>query len=165
MNMGQVNNFSPQSKVWIYQSSRPFTENEIGILNNKLQLFAQQWTAHNQQLNAIGKVIEDRLILLMVDETHSNASGCSIDSSVHFIKSLEKEFNVDLFDRTLVNYIADNNLQTTKLNELNDLVNNGIIKNNTLVFDPLIKTKSEFDTRFRIPLDNSWMKEFIGWEI
>lgn len=83
-------NYSPDSKVWIYQSSRPFTEEEISAINDQLAIFTKQWTAHNAQLQAQGNIIEDRLILLIVDETHTAASGCSIDTSVHFIKSLEK---------------------------------------------------------------------------
>ena len=64
-------NYSPDSKVWIYQSSRPFTEEEIIAINDQLAIFTKQWTAHNAQLQAQGNIIEDRLILLIVDETHT----------------------------------------------------------------------------------------------
>lgn len=161
--MKNENNFSPASKVWIYQSTRPFTGDEILKINEKLHLFTSQWTAHNAQLNALGYVIEDRIILLMVDETHSSASGCSIDSSVHFIKSLEKELDVNLFDRTIFNYWLKDKLYSARLNELEQLIYTGIITKDTNVFDPLVNTKSEFDTQFKLPLRTSWMKNFAGF--
>ena len=98
-----MENFSPQSKVWVYQSSRPFSDSEIIALNNKLKQFSVQWTAHNQQLLASGNVMYDRFIVLMVDESQTMASGCSIDTSVHFIKQLEQDYKIELFNRTIVN--------------------------------------------------------------
>ena len=161
--METENNFSPQSKVWIYQSTRAFDEQEIKWLNEQLSIFAKQWTAHNAQLKAIGKVVEDRIILLMVDETQASASGCSIDSSVHFIKSLEKTLEVNLFDRSLFNYILDDKIYSASLNQLEELVDSGVINQNTIVYDPLVKTKSDFDAQFKLPISNSWMKSFAGF--
>lgn len=153
--------FSPQSKVWIYQSSRPFSESEIKMLNEKLQAFAAQWTAHNQQLHAGAKVLEDRFILLMVDETNSEASGCSIDKSVHFMKELEKQMHISLFDRMLVNYRLGDSLQTTNLENLVALYNSGSVNGDTEVYNPLVQTKKELDESFVMPLNYSWMKQFV----
>lgn len=153
--------FSPQSKVWIYQSSRPFSESEIKMLNEKLQAFAAQWTAHNQQLHAGAKVLEDRFILLMVDETNSEASGCSIDKSVHFMKELEKQMHISLFDRMLVNYRLGDSLQTTNLENLVALYNSGSVNGDTEVYNPLVQTKKELDESFVMPLNYSWVKQFV----
>lgn len=154
-------NYSPDSKVWIYQSSRPFTEEEISAINDQLAIFTKQWTAHNAQLQAQGNIIEDRLILLIVDETHTAASGCSIDTSVHFIKSLEKKFNVDLFDRTLVNFYRDGTLSSVHLQDLPELFAAHVINEETMVIDPLVNSKATFDTNFKTALGNSWMKNFL----
>ncbi|MBC8047253.1 MAG: ABC transporter ATPase [Fimbriimonadaceae bacterium] len=154
-------NFSSKSKVWIYQSSRPFTESEIDTLNNNLSAFTKQWTAHNNQLHAAGKVLEDRFILLMVDETHAGASGCSIDKSVHFIQSIEKELNIELFNRMLVNYKTGDKIITTELSGLNELHTSGEIQDDTLFYNPLVQTKKELDEIFITPLHNSWVKQFV----
>jgi len=154
-------NFSPDSKVWIYQSSRPFSIDEIKELNLLLSVFAKQWTAHNAQLNAEGTVIEDRLIMLIVDESHTAASGCSIDTSVHFIKSVEKKFGIDLFDRTLVNFYHDGSLSSTHLQELPKLYAQKLLNEDTLVLDPLVNSKSSFDVNFKTTIGNSWIKNFL----
>ena len=41
----------------------------------------------------------NRFIILIVDESHAGASGCSIDKSVHFMQQLEQEYGINLFDR------------------------------------------------------------------
>ena len=155
------NNFSPDSKVWIYQSSRPFSADEINELNAMLSVFAKQWTAHNAQLKAEGIIIEDRLIMLIVDESQTAASGCSIDTSVHFIKSLEKKFGIDLFDRTLVNYYHDGSLFSTHLQDLPNLYATNVLSEDTAVLDPLVNSKSAFDANFKTTLGNSWINNFL----
>lgn len=159
--MENDNNFSPYSRVWIYQSSRPFTGQEITRLNEQLRIFAKQWTAHNAQLKAEARVIEDRIIMLMVDETNTAASGCSIDTSVNFIKSLEKQFGVELFNRNLVNFIKDDSLSTAHLQDLPDMYSSHLLEMDTLVIDPLVTTKLQFDSGFKTPLGKSWMKDFL----
>jgi hypothetical protein len=44
--------FSPQSKVWIYQSNRQFTPTEVIEIQQKLDDFTAQWQAHGHQLKA-----------------------------------------------------------------------------------------------------------------
>ena len=156
-----MQNFSPQSKVWIYQSSRPFTESEIVEINNKLKHFTVQWTAHNKQLLATGNVMYDRFIVLMVDESHTMASGCSIDTSVHFIKQLEQDYAIDLFNRTIVNVEINGLIQTISLDELSTKFKSGEINASTMVFDPLVQQKRDFDKGFKIPLAESWMMNLI----
>ncbi|MBC8172451.1 MAG: ABC transporter ATPase [Chitinophagales bacterium] len=153
--------FTPEAKVWVYQSSRGFTADEIHRLNKQLAAFAKQWTAHNNQLHAAGKVIEDRFILLMVDTAVNDASGCSIDKSVHFIKSLESELHVDLFNRTIVNYKIRDKIHTTTISQLQELISAGEINNETPTYNSLVQTKKEFDEEFITPLRHSWLKQFV----
>lgn len=150
----QLSQFSPDSKIWIYQSARPFNDDEIELLNRQLVSFAKQWTAHNMQLHATGFVYKDRVVVLMVDESKTEASGCSIDKSVHFIKELEQQFNTGFFDRMLVNYFVGEELKTITLHELKRLTAE------TIVIDPLVQTKKEFDERFISPVKNTWMLQY-----
>ncbi|MGN6639512.1 MAG: ABC transporter ATPase, partial [Mucilaginibacter sp.] len=91
--------FSEHSRVWIYQSNRELTDNETSRLLDLLNKFAAEWTAHNHQLKAKAEIRYNRFIVLIVDESQAGASGCSIDKSVNFLKGLEQEFGISLFDR------------------------------------------------------------------
>lgn len=156
-----MHTFSPQSKVWVYQSSRPFTADEETTLNGALAQFTQQWTAHNQQLKAIGEVRNNRFIILMVDETQATASGCSIDKSIHFIKEIENHFGVELFNRLLVSYQTNGIVNTTNVNQLQSLFTSGQISNDTLVFNTLVATKEQLDKQWQQPIGQTWMKRYL----
>lgn len=156
-----ISTFAPESKVWMYQSSRPFTAAEITEINTRLSAFAEQWTAHNKQLQAAGFVMLDRIIVLMVDESKTMASGCSIDTSVHFIQSLEKQYHIDLFDRMLVNYFDGEQWHTTHLHNLRDNMQSGAITPETPVVNPLVQTRSAFMEGSIVPARDCWIGDFL----
>jgi len=154
-------NFSDQSRVWIYQSNRTLTEEESEKIQLQLDQFSQQWSSHSRQLKAAGKVIERSFILLMADESLAGASGCSIDSSVHFVKSLQQEFGLDLFDRMNFAFQGENGVEIADRTTFEDLYKSGKINDSTPVFDTLVKTKKDFETVFIKPLSESWHHRFV----
>mgnify|MGYP001155618576 FL=1 len=87
------------SRVWIYLSDRLFTQEESEIILTEVDAFVSSWKAHQKSLNASGTLILNRFLILAVDENTEAASGCSIDSSVNFVKSIGLRFGVDFFNR------------------------------------------------------------------
>ena len=91
--------FSEQSRVWIYQSDKELSDEQADQLLQQCNDFASEWTAHNHQLKAKAEIRYNRFLILIVDESQAGASGCSIDKSVNFMKRLEQQFGINLFDR------------------------------------------------------------------
>ena len=92
------------ARVWIYQANRSFTEAELEAIKEKLATFIEQWTAHGADLKASFDIKYKRFITIGLDQQLNAATGCSIDTSVHFIQQLEKEYEVDLMDKMNVSY-------------------------------------------------------------
>lgn len=150
------------ARVWIYQSNRPFSANEQVTMRVQLQDFAEQWTSHNRDLLAGAEVFHDRFIVLMVDEGQADASGCSIDKSVAFIKYLQANYEVDLFDRMLFSYLdEEGTVHTAPRSVFAQLYAAGTIHDETRVFDTLVATKGAFDAGFIKPLGQSWHRRMV----
>ena len=154
--------FSPASKIWIYQSNRELNETETEKVQALLNQFASSWTAHNQQLKAAAQVIYNRFIVLLVDESEAGASGCSIDKSVHFMKALEQEFNIDLFDRFNTAYLKGDQILSAGREEFERLLKEGIVTNETVVFNNLVANYQDFKTKWQVPLKDSWHARVFG---
>lgn len=153
---------APESRVWIYQSDRPFTEAESVQIEQLLRTFASRWVSHNRALRAASGLLHNRFVVLAVDERQAGASGCSIDASVHFLKQLQAEFGVDLFDRMRFSYqTADGQVETLPRDAFATAYAEGQIGPETLVFDPLVKTKAELDQQFVKPLWESWHRQMV----
>ena len=77
------------SRIWIYQSNRSFSEIELEDISAKLIVFLQSWSAHGSDLQAGFEIKYKRFIVIALDQEKQSATGCSIDASVQFIQALE----------------------------------------------------------------------------
>ncbi len=154
--------FSPSSRVWIYQSNRPFNEQEVLEINEQLHQFTAQWNAHGDPVKGWGGVVMNHVIILMADETETAVSGCSTDSSVRIIKSLEKQYEVNLFDRLLLGFIVKDKVQLLPLAQVPYALEKGYIDENTLYLNNTVLNKADLDTKWLIPLKESWLAAKLG---
>jgi len=148
--------FSPQSKVWVYQSNREFTTSEVAEIQEKLDAFTAQWLAHGHQLKAKAEIIHNYFIVITVDETASNVTGCSIDASVRVLKEIEAQYNLDLFNRFNMAYMADDKVFSLNKEDFETLVSIKKITPETIVFNNMVQTLEEFETKWQVPFAPSW---------
>ena len=152
-----INEMPDQSRVWVYQSDRKFSNEEVAKIEDKLTYFISNWTSHGITLKASGAVLYNRFVILFADDESVKVSGCSIDKSVAFIKQLEKEFSCDFFNRLLVAYKSGDEIKTFHLSEKDELISQGIITDSTIIFNNLIQKKSDFLNNWQQRLSESWL--------
>ena len=95
-------NFPNESRIWLYLADRPLEKSEEEWFNAELGLFLNSWSAHKKQLQCGGVVLFAQYVVLVVNEGGEKASGCSIDSSTHFMKKAGVALNIDFFNRLYV---------------------------------------------------------------
>ncbi|MDB5156875.1 MAG: transporter ATPase [Mucilaginibacter sp.] len=148
--------FSENSRVWIYQSDKKLADDIVQQIQQRLNSFTAEWTAHNNQLKARGEIRYNRFLILIVDETQAGASGCSIDKSVNFMKRLEQEFNINLFDRFNMAYRDAGEVLSLPRHGFEELLKQGSINTNTIVYNNLVQNLSELETKWEVPFKDSW---------
>ncbi len=154
------------ARVWIYQANRPFTDEEERFVLQQGKLFAQQWAAHGQGLRASVTVLHRRFVVVAVDEQHQAPTGCAIDGSVGFVRSLagmlqNQSAPVDFFDRTLVAFWLNDSVALIPLAKAKQQISDGQIQPDTLIFNNLVATKSELTEQWQIPVQNSWLARYL----
>lgn len=149
------------TRVWIYQANKPFPVNHIEQVKEEIRAFVESWTSHNRNLQAYGDLLHDRFVILMVDESSADASGCSIDKSVYFLKSLQAKYGLDLFDRMSFSFKEGEEVVTLDRYSFAEAYREGRISDDTLVFDTLVKNKGEMDRALLKPLRESWHKRMV----
>ena len=154
--------FPDESRVWIFQSNRVIPDAKLNEAHHLISRFAKEWTSHQRDLKSTGSILHNRFVVLVVDETQKDASGCSIDSAMRFIQDLGKHYDVDFLDRMRFTYIKDDTLYTVPKSEMSDLYATGLIDGDTLVYDNLVSNKKDFLDKWVVPLSNSWIKRLIA---
>ena len=149
------------SKIWIYQADRFITTSEVKVIEETLTAFCGQWTAHGQPLRTSFKIVHHYFIILGVDERYSNASGCSIDGSVHTLKALQQELNIDFFDRSRVAFLINNEVKMYSIPDVKKFFSAREMDAKTLVFNSIITTKAELNTKWLVPAGESWIAKYL----
>jgi hypothetical protein len=162
MNLSLITNvipahFSPQSRVWVYAANRTLTEQETNLATERMKDFVSSWTAHGAPVQGIGTVIFNRFLVLAADETLTHVSGCSTDSSVRMMQTLQEELGVDLFNRTLLSFYQDDQLLSFPMATLSTAIAEGKINGDTLFFDHVVGTKQAFESGWLQPAKKSWL--------
>ncbi|MGV3764250.1 ABC transporter ATPase [Parapedobacter sp.] len=143
-------------RIWIYQADRELTAADKAKVLDKLKLFTVEWKAHGRPLAAKAEVRYDRFIILMVDDAIAPPTGCSIDKSVYLLKEIEKETGLNLFDRLQMAYRKDNRIAVAQRREFEQLIAEGEVTGDTIVFNNLITSYPELETHWEVPMKESW---------
>jgi hypothetical protein len=61
-------NLPDDSRIWIYQSNRKFSEEEVSAMEEKTKVFLTQWTAHGANLEAGFEIKHSRFIVLGLNQ-------------------------------------------------------------------------------------------------
>ena len=150
-------NFSKDSRVWVYQGSRILSLSEALEAEELINNFCTEWTSHGADVEAYGNIFFGQFLVLMADETRAGVSGCSTDSSVRFVKELEKKFNVDFFNRNNLAFILKDKVQLLPLNQLSYAYENNFITADTLYFNNTVLNKEQLEDKWIIPVKDSWL--------
>jgi ABC-type uncharacterized transport system ATPase subunit len=153
--------FSPTSRVWIYQANRPFNERETIEINEQLDQFASQWLSHGARVAGWAKLLFNQVIVVMADESATGVSGCSTDSSVRIMKSLERQYEVNLFDRLLLGFVVNDKIQLLPLAQIGYAFEKGFINEDTLYLNNTVLTKEEMEKHWLIPVKDSWVMKKV----
>ncbi|PCH91624.1 MAG: ABC transporter ATPase [Bacteroidetes bacterium] len=149
------------ARIWIYQCNRELSAEEVKAINEKSEEFILDWSAHGAKLAAAIEIFYNLFVVVMVDEEKAEASGCSIDKSFQFIKELTDTHDLALLDRMNVAYRDNNKIQICRIDEFEGLLHRGEVSEDTIVFNNLVDTKKDFDSKWEVLLKDSWHRKLI----
>jgi hypothetical protein len=158
--------FDDNSRVWIYQSSRAFIEKEEREINEQLYQFYVQWQSHGAPVKGWAKLMFKQFIVVIADETQEMVGGCSTDSSVRVIKSIERQYDVNFFDRMMITFLLKNKAEMLPYTQVQYAINRGYINKDTLLFNNVgVTTKKELFDKWLVPLNDSWLAGRVNLNI
>ncbi len=155
------NNMAGSARLWVYQADRSLSIEESEAIAELTKDFLTKWTAHGAGLKSSFRIFHNHFLAISVDEDHAGASGCSIDASVHFVQSLERQFSVDFFDRTKVAFYDGEQVFIESLSNIKNNMTTKVISESTLVFNNLVKNISELNSNWLMPVSESWLERYF----
>jgi len=155
--------FPDNARVWVYQSSRPFVEKEEIEINEQLHHFYANWQAHGAPVKGWAKLLYRQFIVIIADETNVEVSGCSTDSSVRVIKSLERQYDVNFFDRMTITFLRNDKAEMLPFNQVQYAIDKGYINKDTYLFNNIVTNKKDLMEQWLVPLSESWLANRVSF--
>lgn len=150
------------ARIWIFQSDRFLNARECDMINKTMHDFIPTWASHGNDLYG-GFALEESLFLVVgVDEAKSPASGCSIDSLTRVVKDLGANLNINFFNRLAISYENEQGkIEIVSMTDFKRMITENKVNQNTIVFNNLVNTRAEFDSKWRTSVQNSWHSNLL----
>ena len=155
-----MHTMNPDSRMWFYGLEKPMTEAQSEQLTVLMDNFVAEWKAHGTQLAASYRIIANQCIIIAVDETLQQATGCSIDKSVHLLQEFGNQHGLDFFNRLLVFTMSQTGFEALPPSELKARIAAGTIDGDTPVMNTLAPTLRASGDGM-IPLRESWAAKYL----
>ncbi|MFC4872347.1 hypothetical protein [Negadavirga shengliensis] len=151
----------PSARIWIYQSDRPFEEQEKTWIISKLVGFCNQWNTHGVSMPTSFEIKHNQFVIMAVDESKGGASGCSIDSSIRVLREIENELQLNLLDSGKISYFGKDKIKVAMFPEIKKHIQEGELQAESKVFNPSVNKKADLDKDWVVPANQSWLKRYF----
>lgn len=148
------------NRVWTYIISKTLNAEELNQLSADGKSFVESWKAHENQLSASFEILQGKIIVVKVNEDVNNASGCSIDKLLRFVKDSEQKFNMELLNRLLVAYKNQNQIEIVHSSKIKDVLAKGSITEDTIILNTSVANEQEFNN-WEQPLKDTWLNKYL----
>jgi hypothetical protein len=151
----------PHSRIWIYQSDRKLSVEEVNEVSALMQSFCEQWEAHGQPLHTSFKIELNQFLIVAVDEGFNNASGCSIDGSVRILKRLQADRGINFLDASKIAFLINGEVHLHARLELKELFSSRKLGASSITFHNLVSSKLDLGSQWKIPVEKSWLTKYL----
>jgi hypothetical protein len=135
----------------------------MSTLMKAVEEYLPDWKAHGMPLTVASQLLDDRFLVVAVDQTTAGASGCSIDGLFRLLRGLESRIGATLVGGGRVFYRdLQGMVQSASRDELPGLTASGAITRDSVVFDTTITDLGAFRTGFEKRAKESWAKDLLG---
>ena len=150
------------SRIWIYQSDRELDETQLREISAVLKDFVEEWTRHGRDLRGSFTILYNHFIVIGVDESFNQVSGCSIDASTHVFKRFEEQFGIELLNKLNTAFRSGEHINVVPLSQFQNFVREERIDRNTTVFNNMVQTKKELSHAWEVPASESWHSRYFN---
>jgi hypothetical protein len=145
------------ARIWIFGSDKPLTGAVVDTLLAEVDGYLDQWKAHGFPLRAARDWRDNRFLIIGIDPTVEQASGCSIDGLFRSLQQMQKSIGAQLVGGGRVFYRdGSGTTHSVAREEFSMLASSGKIGPETPVFDTSLTQLDAWKSKFEQPLAESW---------
>ena len=148
------------SRVWIFQSETEINKNLEDLIKKELTEFLEKWVSHGTDIISSFEIKYETFIVIAVSDS-INISGCSIDTLINFVKSLENKYNLSLMNKNIIKFKNGSTISSMNISDFKSKCEK--INNNEelIVFNNLVNSIADYRNKWEIDIRLSWHKRYL----
>ena len=148
------------SRVWIFQSETEINKNLEDLIKIELIEFLEKWVSHGIDIISSFEIKYETFIVIAVSDS-INISGCSIDTLINFVKSLENKYNLSLMNKNIIKFKNGSTISSMNISDFKSKCEK--INNNEelIVFNNLVNSIADYRNKWEIDIRLSWHKRYL----
>jgi len=137
------------ARVWIFGSDQRLSEDAAATLMREVGDHLADWKAHGEPLTVGSQLLDERFLVVAVDQSTTGASGCSIDGLFRVLQAVQSKLGVNLIGGGRAFYRdSHGEVRCAAVAELDELRSSGAITPDTVLFDTTITDLGTFRQKF-----------------
>ena len=145
------------ARVWVFASDRRLDADESRALLHDVDAFLDQWKAHGAPLRNGREWRDSQFLVIGVDPTVEQASGCSIDGLFRSLQQLGTSLGTNLLGGGRVFYRdAEGATRVVPRPKAGS-----VVEPETPVFDTSLTNAGEYRRKFERPARDTWVSSLI----
>lgn len=166
MSLKSFTSLPDHSRLWVFPSSSALTASQREALAASLEKALAGWNAHGSEVRWGYTFVEDRFLMVAVDEDAAALTGCSIDSAVHAMQAIETSHHLTLTDSHRVFFRGPQGIEVASRAEFEELAAGGRVTLNTSVFDTVIASLGALRSgQWELAAKDSWHAHAFSFEV
>lgn len=149
------------ARTWVFGASRTLSVDESRRLLEEVDPWLARWSAHGMPLTVGRTMMENRFLVVAVDQRDAHASGCSIDGLFRHLQELERILDASLVGSARVYWRAAEGIRSADRSAFAAAAQRGEVGPETRVFDPTVSTLGEWRDGFEKVARESWHSAFM----
>lgn len=151
------------ARIWIFSADEALDDTRRSDLLARVDRFLEGWNAHGHALTGARHLVEDRFLVIGVDERTAPPSGCSIDALHHSLYHFEEQHGVGITDHGHVHYRdRGGEVRQASRPDFARMARADEVDLDTVVFDATVMRKADLETRFEVPAGAAWHRR-VFW--
>ena len=151
-------NLPDDSKIWVYGSEQNINSDTQIEIGNILENFLNDWSHHGNTLTSSYEFIENRFLVIGIDQSFNPTGGCSIDKLQNLILKIDNTYGFNFYQRLNVFVKIDDKIECIKSSELKDNIS---VDKNSFFYNLNITTKQELNS-WLIQIKDGWCSRFLN---
>lgn len=157
----KMNELSDDSIIRVYIADRKLAETEQADLREKIETFLPRWRSEGKDFKSAYELLENQILVVAGLSEGYRLSGCTLDALKKLVEKWDDSLKANFTVVPKLSYRKGKEIISRNIPMFKQDILNGVVDENTIVFDNTVQTLSAFRKGIEFKLTDCWHNQIL----